>query len=316
MAINSFSSTKNKMKNSFKADMHFHTSLSDWRLDNNTILKSVKSRADFLTATDHDFVNSEFKKLAEKNWIESYEWVEISIMDENYWYFHMTAYAKKFSQEILDILENTRNGRRSKIYKQIWLLSANWIDINEYDFFRFFEKKWINSFNLNIYHLASYIYRFERNKKRVKEIAWESLDKIEFLKRFLRNEGDYAHIWSATVEEYTPLITDVIDKVHDTWWILSIAHPNFSFKSEEFKSRILHFLDLWTDAIEINTRATEEEVKTIIELSGDWSILTFWSDCHFTPYSEEDHWSFLEMNPYVSEELVRQNIEKIRKRLK
>lgn len=297
-------------------DMHFHTSFSDWRLDNKEIVKLVEyKKPGFFVATDHDVVNSEFPKLANNKWIDSCEWIEISILDNRYWYYHITAYAKYFETEILGILETTRNGRRSKIYKQINMLKKVWLILNEEWFFKFFEDKWINVFNLNIYHLASYIFRYKENIAIIESLTGERMDKIEFLKRCLRNEWDFAHIGAATVTEYTPEIEKVIKLVHENNWILSIAHPNFSFKPDEYIDRIKYFLDLWMDAIEINSRASENHIRIAKELLEKRKILTFWSDCHFTPYSEEDHWEFWELNPHINNKTVEENIDKIKVKL-
>lgn len=304
------------MKTLWNIDMHFHTNFSDGRLDNKQIIEQVsRNWTRFFVATDHDLINTEFPILAKKNWIESCEWVEISILDNIYWYFHITAYAEHFQWKILKVLEQTRNWRRSKIYKQIELLKKNWIIINEDSFFKFFEDKWINTFNLNIYHLASYIYRFQDNIDIITSIAWEEIDKIEFLKRFLRNEWDFAHIGSAMIKEYTPDIRKVIHLVHRNNWILSIAHPNFSFKIDEYKDRIKYFLDLWMDAIEINSRATQEHIEIAKEFTIDWKILTFWSDCHFTPYSEEDHWGFWEVNSNLDSRTIEENLDRLKDKL-
>ncbi len=296
-------------------DMHFHTNLSDGRLSNEEILKKILKSKWFFVATDHDLVNTEFTALAEKSGIISAQWVEISILDKNCWYLHITAYAREFRWEISDILENTRNWRRSKIYKQIKVLKKNWILINEKDFFSFFEDKWINVFNLNIYHLASYIYKYDYNLQRIREITWTDMDKIEFLKRCLRDEWDFSNVWSATVPEYTPDIKDVIRIVKENGWITSIAHPNFSFKQDEYRDKILYFLWLWMDAIEINSRATAEQIIIAQSCLKEDRLLTFWSDCHFTPYSEEDHWDFWEINQWLGKEIILENVEKIKSKI-
>ncbi|EKE28224.1 MAG: hypothetical protein ACD_3C00086G0068 [uncultured bacterium (gcode 4)] len=296
-------------------DMHFHTNLSDGRLSNAEIIKRILKIGWFFVATDHDLVNSEFESLAKAIGITSTEWVEISILDKNYWYFHITAYAKNFRWEILDILENTRNWRRSKIYKQIRVLQKNWILINEDAFFSFFEDKWINVFNLNIYHLASYVYKFKQNISHVKNITWVEMDKIEFLKRCLRDEWDFSCIWAATVPEYTPDISDIIRIVKENDWMTSIAHPNFSFKQDEYRKRIEYFLWLWMDGIEINSRATREQIDIARACLKKENLFTFWSDCHFTAYSEADHWDFWEISPDLDEETIAENIEKIISRL-
>lgn len=289
-------------------DMHFHTNYSDWRLDNNEILSKISKKSWWLyIATDHDIINSDFTKLAIEAWLRSCEWVEISILDEKCWYIHITAYAKKFNTEILAILEKTRNWRRSRLYKQIWVLKSNWIHINEDDFFSFFEEKWINVFNLNVYHLASFIYRFEYNRNLIEQMTWIK-DKVEFLKRCLRNEWDHADIWSAYIEEYTPSTETIIQSIHNNDWICSIAHPNFTFSENDYENNINRLLEMWFDAIEINSKATELQVKKALKMQKKCKMLTFWSDCHFTPYSEADHWDFMNMNPYLGSLMIKRNI--------
>jgi hypothetical protein len=67
------------------------------------------------------------------------------------------------------------------------------------------------------------------------------------------------------------------------------------------------------DSIEINSKATENQIQIARKCTWKDNLLTFWSDCHFTPYSEEDHWELGEVNPHLDDEVIEENLEKIDK---
>jgi histidinol phosphatase-like PHP family hydrolase len=295
-------------------DLHFHTKLSDWRSENSEIIAKAKEDLPMaLIATDHDFINTEFTQLAKDNGILTAEWVEASILDDRESYLHVNMYAKKFNWEIFAVLENTRNWRRNKIYKQIALLKNNWIEIDEDKFATFFNDKGLNTFNLNIYHLASYVYSIPGNIERIRRVTWVRMtDKVEFLRRCLRNEWDFAHIGSAWIPEYTPSTKKIASLSKENNWIISLAHPNFAFPIKTFDKSLKRLLVKGISAVEINTCATKEWVDKILQLHSKYGfMITFWSDCHFTSYKEEEHWRFCEINEFVPPEIIENNVNRL-----
>lgn len=296
-------------------DTHLHTNYSDWQLSNEQIWGLLRWDELLVVATDHDIVNSDFSRISEKIWVPSCEWVEISVLDEKLGYLHFTAYARHFSKEIEAILVNTRNWRRAKLYAQIKVLQENGFLIDEDSFFNFFTDKWLNPFNLNIFHIASYIYMYEPNRILASKLTWQELDKIGFLKQCLRNEGEFAHVWSAWVEEYTPSTEDIVKEVHDSSWIICVAHPNVSFGLSSFKNKILHCIELWVDWIEINTKTTPEHANILSSISLKDKLLTFWSDCHFSFKQELDHGRFMETCEYFNDSDIKYWINLFKERV-
>lgn len=300
-----------------KLDMHFHSTLSDGRKTSKEILGIAKEKWLYLAiCTDHDIINTELPELLLANWIQSSEWVEISIFDSRFdAHLHFTAYAKKFNQKVVDILSNTRNWRKEKIDKQIGLLQKNWfvIDINE--FYEFYKDK-SNIDNLNISHIAWYVWRNPENVITAKKLAWEDIDREWFLKRCLKKEWDMSHIWSVTIPEYEPRLEYMWELLKEDNAVLSLAHPNFKLTQAEFKSRIWYYVDLWVNAIEINSKASSDWVELILRYQKKYDyILTFWSDCHFNQYSEDKHSELWAQNPYINELDLNINLLRFRKKL-
>lgn len=105
-----FSLLPSTKKNVPKADLHFHTTLSDGGITSAEAAgECVKRSVSFAVATEHDVVNREFSKLARAKGIESLEGVEISarapIGDGAVKHLHLTAYAKHFAPELDLLLE-------------------------------------------------------------------------------------------------------------------------------------------------------------------------------------------------------------------
>ncbi len=93
-----------------KADLHFHTTLSDGGITSaQAVSECVKRGVSFAVATEHDVVNREFPGLARAEGIESLEGVEISarapIGGGAVKHLHLTAYAKRFAPELDLLLE-------------------------------------------------------------------------------------------------------------------------------------------------------------------------------------------------------------------
>lgn len=300
-----------------RTDCHFHTNLSDWRFDNNQVIAQAKEKKIvFAVCTDHDVINHDFPELARKNWIWSTEWVEVSCFDEaNNSHLHFTTYAKKFQDRVADVLENTRNGRREKIIKQIHLLQKNWFKINENKFYEFFTWK-TNTDNLNISHITSYVYLFVENIDLIKKLTWEKLEKEQFLLRCLKNEWDLKHIWAVDIGRYEPTIEEFWEIAKKDNYVFSLAHPNFKMTQEGFKQRIWHYVKFWVNAVEVNVQASQDRVELLLEFQKKLGyILTFWSDSHFKANEWRKHWAFWDVNPFISQDLLELNMARLREKL-
>lgn len=296
-----------------KLDMHFHSTLSDGRKNSAEILREAKEKwLDFVTFTDHDIIHENVDTIAKAlYWIDSCEAVEISSYVENK-HLHFTCYAGTFNNRVVEILENTRNWRKQKIDKQIELLQKNWFKIDKEEFYEFYRLK-TNIDNLNVSHLAWYIYRFEENIKLIKTIIWEDLTREDFLHRCLKTEWDFNHLGSVVIPEYEPGLELVWGLAKENSAVLSLAHPNYKLTQEEFKAKIWYYMSLWVNAVEINSGATEEWVNLILEYQNKYNyILTFWSDCHFKSYEEDEHSTLWFSNPYVVEKVIDENFKRFK----
>lgn len=287
-----------------KIDLHFHSTLSDGRKTSSEIIRIAKQKKmDFIACTEHDIINTRFPELAIKAWMKSVEAVEISSYDEKHdQHLHLTCYSKKFSWRIFDVLKASREGRQVKAKKQIDLLRENGFKINLKDFYDFFENKWVNIENINSSHLSSYIFLFKENIELIEKLTWEKLTRDQFIRECLKDEWRYPFVWAVTIPEYEPEIwfSWILAKENDA--ILSLAHPNWKLTKEKFEERIGHYIEKWINAVEINSKASKWWVKLIMKYQKIyWYILTFWSDCHFKPYTDGEHWDMWDLNPFIDE---------------
>lgn len=298
-----------------KFDMHFHTTMSDWKLTNEEVIKeAVEKWIDFLSVTEHDIVNTDFVNLAKKKWIDSLEWVEVSSFDNIIAQrsLHITCYANKFNWKLINVLENTRNGKVGKVKKQIDVLRWNWFDIDYDKFIQYFENKWFDKQNLNNSHVSEYLYLNDENVKLVEELTWEKISWWDFIRRCLKTHWDFKHIWWTKVDKYEPTIKEIWEIAKQNWYFLSLAHPNFTFRND-FELFIL-FIQEYKDIlnwIEINSLASKEWVEIILKTAKKYNlILTFWSDDHFIRDKVDNvHWNIWDKNPYVSETDIMENFK-------
>ncbi len=200
--------------------------------------------------------------------------------------------------------------------KQIELLSSFWFNINWDSFYEYFAKKWVNVDNFNSSHLSYYVLRDEHNADLLEKLTWRRMEHDEFIKTCLKEKGEFNWIWSVTVPEYEPSLEVCWQFATESRAVLSIAHPNFKLTQEEFKERIEYYLDCWINAVEINSRASEDWVKLILKYQKKyWYILTFWSDCHFKVWDDKEHAWFWFGNKRIDEDLLGVNIYHFKKKI-
>lgn len=298
-----------------KVDMHFHTTMSDGKLNNQQVINEAKQRGlDFMVVTEHDIINTKLPILANQNWIQNTQWVEISAHDDKITdkSLHITSYANKFSWDIIDMLEKTRNWKVHKIKIQIETLQSNWFNIDYKDFIDYCLSKWFNVENLNSSHIDNYIYEFSENIELIKKITWEEIKSWDFIWRCLKEKWDFSHLWWKKIDKYEPTIEEIWKIAKEWWYFLSLAHPNFTFRNdfELFELFMEEYKDV-LNWIEINTLASEKWVKIILETSKKYDlILTFWSDDHFERTKKDSyHWIFWYMNQHISEWDIMKNFK-------
>lgn len=290
-------------------DLHFHSTCSDGQKNNRQIIKEAKERwLEFVACTDHDYINSDFTRLALNSWLSSVEGVEISWVDDVLdKHLHFTCYAKYFHWRIIDILDASRKVKQEKVKLQIELLAENWFIANWQEFCTYARNNWA-IWDFNSSHIANYILSFQDNVILINTLIWEKIATGTFIRRFLKKEWDFWHIGSITFPEYEPNIKLLWELARENSSVLAIAHPNLKLTIEQFTSRIQWYLNLWINAIEINTKANSEWTKLILEYKQKYNfMLTFWSDCHFKNVKDSKHWEFWELNPFVSMRLIRQS---------
>ena len=137
---------------------------------------------------------------------------------------------------------------------------------------------------------------------------------LSFYRKYLKKWWSHSEIFLASVPRYEPTL-QVLNQIKESNnAILSIAHPNFSFKSiEEFKRVLPNYVSNWINAIEINSKANLDWVTEIIELSNLYNLfLTFWSDCHFVWSPDKTHWDLGNTNPFVSEDLRKNKFNELK----
>lgn len=299
-------------------DLHFHSKCSDWKINNSEIISIAKGKkAKLLACTDHDFVNDEFVHLARNNWIKTCFATEISAYDPKYEQsLHLTCYARNLNSRVRKILSQTRVARVDKNKAKIKKLQTSWFIIDEKKFFDYYDKLWVNTDNINIHHIAHYIYLEDKNRKLIKQITWIETDSTFFIQNFLKRKGQFSQYWFVKMAEYEPIIEDCTNGIKENSWIISLAHPNNNLTIQEFENRIPYYIQSWLNAIEINSMASAEWVNTIQKYKEKyWYIITLWSDCHFEDTKDGKHAEFGELNWFVSKKLKNQYIEEFREYL-
>jgi hypothetical protein len=85
--------------------------------------------------------------------------------------------------------------------------------------------------------------------------------------------------------------------------ILSIAHPNFTFKwgIEEFEKVLPDYVEKWVNAVEINSKATSEWIDAIFKAKSRFNLLlTMWSDNHGIGRVDDKHTDLWSLNPRIT----------------
>lgn len=302
-----------------KLDMHFHSTISDGITSPEGLLYRAKDLwLDYIALTDHDIVSDGFSRLAKNSWIESCQAVEISACNyENDRSLHLTCYSEKFSWDILDVLDNTIQKKQIVIRKQLEKLKEKWFYLDIDDFYKYFLSVWKKIESLNRFDVAWYIFLDIRNQYIINKLCWKQwVWVIEFFTRFLKKLWDFNHEYEVKIDDYEPSIEVAWQLAKQNKALLSIAHPNFTFKKwiSEFEAELPYYVERGVYGVEVNAKATKDWVEAILEARDKYGlILTFWSDSHKIGRADDKHWDFWDMNSLVPEALVAKNHELFRK---
>ena len=229
----------------------------------------------------------------------------------------MTYYRETIPAALEHLLQESARGQQEKIAAQIDKLQTHGFDISQEKFFNYRESQypWKNKAGYNALHLAQYIFLSSENKNLVQKIFWKEVSHIAFLQECLLSSGKYAHIGTQQVGEYEPTLEKVANAIQGG--VLAIPHPNHTFRTRENFQEAAELLikKYPISAIEINARADQQRVETIVEFCKKHSlIITFGSDFHKDP-GDETHGTFGETNPFVPPEILTEHYENFLKRI-
>lgn len=130
----------------------------------------------------------------------------------------------------------------------------------------------------------------------------------------LSKTGDFSHIGAIdNLPPYEPSVELCGEVAKENHAVLSIAHPNHTFKSlEEFSTLVPGYVDKGVNALEIHISTPPEWINLILETKKKYNLLlTFGSDCHFEKISAK-HGMIGDLNPYLAEDFIQEEFEKFR----
>ncbi len=297
--------------------MHCHSTNSDWgSSEQDLLLKAKDIWIDFIFLTDHDRVSDSFCEQAKDFWIKTCPSVEISSYSAKHnKSLYLTFYAEKISWDIYDILENTVNSRIWLIKKQIEVLQSAGFVIDINDFYDFYLNENRKPDSLNRYDIIRYMFLNLYNRNLAKKINYdEEIDFTSFYRKYLKKWWSHSELFLALVRKYEPNLEVVRTLKESNNALLSIAHPNFTFRSiEEYKKVLPDYVSSWVNAVEINSKANLAWVTAILESSHEHDLfLTFWSDCHFVWNPDKNHWDLGDKNPFIPEKLQERKFNRYR----
>lgn len=284
-----------------KIDMHCHTVRSDGTGSPEYVIEAAKEREiDFLCITDHDKASTDIVDMIQAAGIWTVPSVEISSQnsknDERS--MHVTHYTDMISEDIGVIIENTREQKTQLIQLQLYHLQEKGFFVDIEEFYKFAMQWWRQRAGISKYDIARYIASRKENFTKLCSLWCDNDMKLHrgFYNLCLKRSGRYYQEYGVEIEEYEPELEKLLEIVQDTWGILSIAHPNFTFARAWVRGFVQLYEEVYRPlgitAIEINTRATKKWVDAILALKdkyGDGLQITFGSDCHQIGKPDDKH---------------------------
>ncbi|MDD3144902.1 MAG: PHP domain-containing protein [Candidatus Gracilibacteria bacterium] len=306
-------------------DMHFHSIASDGKNSNEEIVNYAFSKnLQFIALTDHDVISGDnFKNEAKEKGINSCYSTEISARDlKNKKSLHLTCYSRSFGKNIRDILENTVEKKKLLIIKQVEKLKNSGFKIDLNEFLNYFLSMGKKLETLNRYNIGQYIFLTPENRILAQKISGKiDINPQSFFEIFLKEAGEqyskYGLKYGIDVPEYEPNIEicGVLARTNNA--IISIAHPNLSFKKEGleyFKSIYPYYVENGINGIEINSIASKEWIETIYKFREKYGIIiTAGSDNHSIGEIDNKHSDLGDLNPLLNQNerlLILKNFQK------
>ena len=305
-----------------KIDMHFHSTCSDGKNTHEEILEQAQQKGlEFIALTDHDHISGIFQEKAQEMWIKSTQSVEISA--RNYQHeksLHLTCYAKEFSQDVFDILHWVRENKKDNLEVQLHSLQKSGFDVSLTDLQNFADSMQRPIEAMNKFDIARILYENLNHRK-----IWTELNNgvdiwlVEFYLQYFKRNGEKFETFWVLVPEYEPSLEICKEIKEKNNAILSMAHPNFTFKNDiqTFVDTIEYYIQTaGLNALEINSCATDEWIDVIKKVAKKYELfITFWSDNHGIGIKDEKHADFWELNPNITAEFIQQEFEKYREML-
>lgn len=146
----------------------------------------------------------------------------------------------------------------------------------------------------------------------------DAYDRATFISRALSKSGDFAHIGSiGTLPAYEPSVELCGELARENNALLSIAHPNHTFKDrEEFQRLVPGYIERGVGAIEMHISTSPEWIEIILEMRERFDLLlTFGSDCHFDSRTDNKHGMIGDLNPHLDSVFIEKEFRKFREAL-
>jgi len=288
---------------------------------------AIEQNITMCAISEHDTVNRELKKILKDSSVLVPEAVEISA--KNYARdkaLHILYYADIISTKVDNLLENVLNQKKQMLFLQILKLQEFWFDVNFDDIFEYIKQNWHWEDWMNKWEISKYL--FEWKNRDFNTIIFYNLfkninledEKIYrwFYNNCMKSGWEFYEQYRVETPNYEPDINIVWELAKEDNAVLSIAHPNFTFKKwvEEFKRELPYYLDAWVNAIEFNAKVDYAWGKAIMEVKEKYDlILTFGSDCHMIWWNDDKHATFWTASPFITQEILEENLEKFRNKI-
>ena len=278
--------------------------------------------------TEHDTVNRKLKELLFDTEIIVPEAVEISA--KNYdrdKALHILYYAKSVSENVDLLLEGVLDKKKQMLKLQIDKLSDMWFQINFEDVYDYVKQCWFWEDWMNKWWISKFL--FEGKNRDFNTIYLYSIFKninlsnhkniySWFYNNCMKSWWAFYDEYKVRIPAYEPSVEEIWNLVKKDNAIISIAHPNFTFKKwvEEFEKELPYYLEKWVNAIEFNAKVDYKWGKVIMECKEKYDlILTFWSDCHQIWWNDDKHATFWTMSSFLNDKIIKENYKKFREKI-
>ncbi|MBW7954607.1 PHP domain-containing protein [Candidatus Gracilibacteria bacterium] len=298
-----------------KVDMHFHSNLSDGYLSKDELIKrAYDQKLDFIALTDHDRVSYGFADEVSKYGIKSTNSVEISSYNKKHnKSLHLTFYAKEISKEIKDKINEVIEAKVGLIKKQVDFFNQIGFQIDLEEMYKYYVSFGRKYESLNKFDIVRFMFLNPNNVLLAQKINdGNKIDVEGFYLKFLKRGGEKFDKYAVIINDYEVPIETCLDFVNKTSGVLSMAHPNVTFRKggiEEFERVLPYYIEnSGINAIEINAKATKIWVESILKNKEKYGLyLTFGSDFHKDGLDDGKHGYFGEQNEFISSELLKES---------